>query len=185
MQQKDQDVAVIEAEGRQHHVQDESAPPDEPVISHDPYAPPSSPVYDVIEPLEIPESIKRKIKSCWIAGVVVISLSMIMLILTLGPSIFERYTVIGYFALLALMVFGVYRKSRTAAILLLLLIVVDKLLVWVTEGNVSGLIVTLIICWFCSQGIIGTFQYHRLVAAHRRGDFSAVAAKENAEHSDE
>jgi len=68
-------------------------------------------------------------------------------------------------ALMAVFTFGVYKNSRVCAILMLVLFVLNKALMWAENGQISGVPVALVFLWFYVQGVIGTFQHHKVLAA--------------------
>jgi hypothetical protein len=59
--------------------------------------------------------------------------------------------------------FGIYKKSRVSAILMLVLFAANKVIFWLEAGTASGLPLALVFLWLNTQGVIGAFQYHRLV----------------------
>lgn len=113
--------------------------------------------------LELPPEISKKIKGAWIAGLVSAAITLVFVGLSLmGTSLLgvDAWASIDV-ALMAALSFGVFRKSRTCAILLLALFTLNKILMFVESGTVSGLPLTLIFFYFFIQGVVGTFQYHR------------------------
>lgn len=64
---------------------------------------------------------------------------------------------------MAIFTFGIYKKSRTCAVLMLLLFAANKVIMWFESGSVSGLPVSLIFLYFYFMGVVGTFQYHKII----------------------
>jgi hypothetical protein len=71
-------------------------------------------------------------------------------------------------AVIAGLTFGIYRKSRACAIIMLVYFIGSKLLLWSETKSVSGLPMALIFGWFFFQGIRGTFTWHALNAGSDR-----------------
>ena len=69
-------------------------------------------------------------------------------------------------AVLMALAFGVYLKSRAAAVVLLLFFVLVQVLLRI-DGSIglSGIFVTLLLGWLYAKGVTGTFTYHRLASA--------------------
>ncbi|HTY07646.1 MAG TPA: hypothetical protein VMF29_00645, partial [Candidatus Edwardsbacteria bacterium] len=57
--------------------------------------------------------------------------------------------------------FGLYRNSRTCAVILFAYFVLSKVMMWVQLGNVAGLPLALAFGYFFLMGILGTFAYHQ------------------------
>ncbi len=113
--------------------------------------------------VEVPPEISKKIKGAWIAGLVSAGITLLFVGFALmGTSMLgvDAWSLIDV-ALMAALSFGVFRKSRTCAILLLSLFALNKILMLMEAGTVSGLPLTLVFFYFFIQGVVGTFQYHR------------------------
>ncbi len=63
--------------------------------------------------------------------------------------------------LLGLLAFGIYKKSRIAAVLAIVLIAGTQLYVWVILRSFSGTIVSVIVTGFLLRGTRRIFQEHR------------------------
>lgn len=128
-----------------------------------PYEPPTTNV-EVIEPeLVVPPEIASKIRNSWVAGLLSIAFTILFVIISFfGTSILgiDEWALIDA-AFMAGLCYGVYKKSRTCAILLLAFFGFSKAVMWVDSGSVSGLPMTLVFLWFFFQGVVGTFQFHR------------------------
>jgi len=132
-------------------------------MSTNPYKAPTTPNLDVTEyELEAPPEILKKIKGAWIAGCVSSGITLIVVLIAMsGTSLFgiDAWSLFDVAFMLGLS-YGVYRKSRTCAILLLALFVAGKILMWTQTGAPSGLLLAIIFFWLFLQGVIGTFQFH-------------------------
>ena len=113
--------------------------------------------------LESPPEIAKKIKGAWITGLVSAGMTLVFVGLAMmGKSMLgvDAWALVDV-ALMAGLSYGVYRKSRTCAILLLALFALNKVLMYMESSAVSGLLLTLLFFYFFIQGVVGTFQYHR------------------------
>lgn len=111
---------------------------------------------------EVPEEILKKIKNAWIAGVISIAVTVVFTLISMsGTDILglDAFAFIDVF-LMTIFTFGIYKKSRICAVLMLLLFAANKVIMWFNAGTVSGLPLALVFLWFYIMGVIGTFQYH-------------------------
>jgi hypothetical protein len=118
-------------------------------------------------PLKLAE---RKIKSSWLAGLVMVLISLVYLLMNFSeiesPGI--NVLILGFDNFLFLgLNYGAYRKSRTFAVLALLYYVAGKALVSYNLGRIEMLPVILIFVYFFTQGVIGNFQYNRLIKNYK------------------
>lgn len=114
---------------------------------------------------DIPEDILKKIRGAWIAGLISVALTAVFTLISIyGTDIMglDAWAFVDV-GLMAILTFGVYKKSRVSAVLLLALFIANKLVFWVESGTISGLPVTLVFIYFYGRGVMGTFQYHQLL----------------------
>ncbi len=104
------------------------------------------------------------IKKAWVAGVIS---GVITLIVTAAAM--AGYSIMGFTSLNLLdvafifgLTFGIYKKSRTCAVLMFVYFVGSKLYLWSETGKVSGLPLALIFGYYFFLGILGAFAYHRM-----------------------
>ena len=132
-------------------------------MSTNPYKPPTANL-DLVEPeLAVPEDIAKKIKSGWVAGVVSISVTMIFILWSFFGTEIMGINAWGLIdvALMGGLTFGVYKKSRTCAVLLLAIFALNKIIMWMEAGTPTGWIMAFAFMYYFYQGVAGTFQYHR------------------------
>lgn len=138
-------------------------------MTSNPFQPPQAVLGDSLPTsVEVPEAIAKKIKNCWMAGVVSIAITLIFALLAMSGSVNPLQIDAWIFVdlgFMAVFTFGVYKKSRTCAILLLGLFVMNKALMWTQSGQTSGLPLALVFLWLYGQGVVGTFQYHKLLSS--------------------
>lgn len=119
-----------------------------------------------LEPAEpevsVPPEIARKIRNGWVAGAVSVAFTLVFVVISLVGTPIMGIDAWGSIdaALMAGLSYGVFRKSRTCAIVLLLFFALNKVLMWVEMGTVTGLPLALVFFWFFYQGVVGTFQFH-------------------------
>ena len=123
-----------------------------------------------VSPVTIPDDIKQKIRNAWIAGCISGSLTLLLTLLAIfGKSFFyfSAWELIDV-ALVFGLVFGIYRKSRTCAVLMLVYFISAKIFIMSETGKPSGIPLALVFVYFYWQGVVGTFAYHKIkrMAAH-------------------
>ena len=112
---------------------------------------------------------ERQIRNAWISGAVVCSLTTLaaLVISALAPSS-EVLPATPFEMLISVVIFGgltigVYFKSRTCAVLLCGLFILDKIIMWAATGKMSGALMAFIFIYYFAYGIQGTFAYHKLM----------------------
>jgi hypothetical protein len=132
------------------------------MATENPYSAPTAHVADVTP--EIPDDIRKKIKGASIAAAISGSITLVVTLIAmsgtdiLGFSAWELVDVALIFGL----AFGIYKKSRTCAVAMLLYFVVSKIILMVESGKPSGLLWAAIFIYYYWQGVSGTFAYHKL-----------------------
>jgi len=133
------------------------------LTSTNPYKPTTTNL-DVVEPeLAVPVNIAKMIKSGWIAGLISMGITLIFVLWSfVGTPIMgiDAWALVDV-GLMAGLSYGVYKKSRTCAVLLLAFFVIGKIYMWVEAGSPNGVIMAAIFAWYFFQGASGTFLYHR------------------------
>jgi hypothetical protein len=138
-------------------------------MSPDPYSPPTATVGIERPPLLVPHEILKKIKGAWVAGIISGCMTLLVTLLAvagvpiLGADAWYFIDVVFLFGL----TFGIYRKSRTCAVVMLVYFVVSKIITMMETGKPSGLLMGLLFAYFYFQGVVGTFAYHRFLKAQR------------------
>lgn len=115
----------------------------------------------------IPEDIHKKIKSAWIAGTISISLTALLTVLSLTVTDILGLDFYAFIDIILMIIFtfGIYKKSRTCAILMFLLFSANKVITWIDSGSLQGIFLSVVFFVLYFRGIIGTFQYHRFIKA--------------------
>lgn len=121
---------------------------------------------DANPPVQVPADVLSKIRSAWIAAVVS---GTITLLFTLAAM--AGHSVLGIsaanfvdVALIFGLAFGIYRKSRTCAVLMLVYFLASKIYMIQQNGAAgAGGILGVVFLVFYAMGVMGTFQYHKIV----------------------
>jgi serine/threonine-protein kinase len=132
-------------------------------MSRNPYEPPTASLNVTEYELEPPAEITKMIKGAWIAGLASTALSLgIVLIAVFGTPLMGMnawsFVDVG---LLAGLTYGIFRRSRTCAILLFAFFLLNKVLMFMQSGSLAGTPLALVFLVFFGRGIVGTFQFHR------------------------
>lgn len=129
-----------------------------------PYKAPNAPL-EARKPEKADLAIAKKIKNAWMAGLVSAGITLVyILIAVIGGTVIAGIDAWAFIdiAIILGLTYGVYRKSRVCAILVLVFFVVNKVVMWSSAGTLSGVPLALVFMWFFGQGIVGTIQYHKL-----------------------
>lgn len=129
-----------------------------------PYAAPTTAVADPAP--EIPADIARKIKSAWIAGCISGAVTLVVTLIAMSGTAalgFDAWSLLDVAVIFGL-AFGIYKKSRVCAVLMLAYFILSKIILMMEAGKPSGLLVALIFAYYYVQGIRGTFAFHKLKA---------------------
>jgi len=138
-------------------------------VSSNPYAAPRANVDLPETQAPVPAQVLKKIRNAWIAGIVSGCVTLVFTLLAmagarvLGFSAWELLDVGLVFGL----TFGIYKKSRTCAVLMLVYFTISKILLILEGARASGVVTGLAFIYFYALGVIGTFQYHKLVRKPR------------------
>lgn len=115
------------------------------------------------------EKAKRAIKGAWIAGAISGAVTLVFVIAAVAGA-----DVLGFNILYLLDVFlifglayGIYKKSRTCAVIMFVYFVASKVIIWQRMGSLQGLPVAIAFGYFFFQGIRGTFAYHGIKKAEK------------------
>jgi len=124
-----------------------------------------APTADAVDPVsDIPAEILKKIRNAWIAAVVsgcvtlaVILLSISGVVNLFGFSAWELIDVALVFGL----AFGIYKKNRICAVVMLVYFIASKIFLISLTGKLTGVPMAVFFGYFFWQGVSGTFAYHK------------------------
>jgi Ca2+/Na+ antiporter len=107
----------------------------------------------------------RKIKTAWVAAIVTGVVTLAATVVSVADT--QLGDVSGWnfidVVLIFGLAFGIYKKSRLCALIMLLYFILGKIAMWTVSPSLIGLPVTILFLYCFVQGVIGTFQYHSLV----------------------
>ena len=132
------------------------------MATEDPYIAPAASVSDPTS--DVPDDILKKIKHGWVAALFSAGVTLVVTLIAmsgteiLGFSAWELFDV----ALILGLAFGIYKKSRTCAVLMLIYFIASKVLIMAETGKPTGIPMALVFAYFFWQGVSGTFAYHKL-----------------------
>ena len=133
-------------------------------LQHDPYQPPSASLDVPVAEIEPSAETARKIKGAWMAGLVSAGITLLFVLISLGSGSAIMginawaFVDIGIFLGLA---YGVYRRSRTCAVLLFLFFLLEKVAMFASARSMGSVPIAIIFIYLYGRGMVGTFQYHR------------------------
>ncbi|HUJ19713.1 MAG TPA: hypothetical protein VL197_17125 [Nitrospirota bacterium] len=102
------------------------------------------------------------IKKAWMAGIIS---GVLTLIVTLAAM--SGHSIMGFTALNLVdavlifgLSFGIYKKSRTCAVIMLIYFIGSKIYLWKETGSLAGFPLAALFGYYFYQGVTGTFDYH-------------------------
>jgi hypothetical protein len=120
------------------------------------------------------EEAEKKIRTAWIIGVISTFVTLIFTLIAMaseGGTIEVQGTSIGAWWLLdvflgSLLVFGIYMKSRVAAVGMFTYFLISKLVIWTigisVTGTAPGVLLGIAFLYIYFEGARGALTYHRL-----------------------
>lgn len=114
-------------------------------------------------------SIKRAVIAAIISAGVTVITTIVVLVTDVQLSHINLLSFIDAVVILGL-AFGVSKKSRICAVLLLMYYAIGQMSVWMTMENFATLPMTILFCYFYVQGIRGTIAYHNFVIPENAED---------------
>jgi hypothetical protein len=138
-----------------------------------PYESPAAVVADAAVPSErdIPDEIARPIKHGWVAACVSGTITLLVTVIAMvsgGDGMGDGAWNLVDVGLIALLAFGIYKRSRTAATVMLAYFVLSKILIMMETGKPSGLVVGLLFALFYFRAMTATYRYHRFARDWKR-----------------
>lgn len=125
------------------------------------YAAPQARIADRAQ-VRVPGDITSKIRNAVVAGMIVAALQLVLVAIGMTGRTevgLDAWSLIDV-VLVAGLTFGVHRRSRVCAVILLALFVVGRLMYMVETGKPNGILVAFVVAYYLARGVQGTFQYH-------------------------
>ena len=132
----------------------------EPMLTENVYAAPEAPLAE--QDIHVPDEILKKIKAGWVAALISAAMTLaVTLIAMAGTDIagFSAWQLIDVGLILGL-AFGIYKKSRTCAVIMLLYFAAGKIMAVMESGKPTGIVMGLVFTIFFWKAVAGTFAYH-------------------------
>ncbi len=128
-----------------------------------PYSPP---VADVdLEPnkIEVPVEILKRIRNAWVTGIISGSITLIFTLIAMNGDQLMGFSVwnLSDVALIFGLTFGIYKKSRTCAVVMLAYFLISKIIIISQTGSFNGSLLAIVFIYYYVYGVIGTFAYHK------------------------
>ena len=137
-------------------------------IAQNPYQAPAAVVADPApKKATIAEGVQRDIRNGWIAGVIsgTVTLAVTLISMFAAPVMgFGAWELLDV-ALIFGLAFGISRRSRTCAILLLIYFLISKFILLAQNPSASSVPMALVFIYFYVRAVIGTFRYHKALKA--------------------
>jgi hypothetical protein len=133
------------------------------------FAPPKAVVDDRIgqDAFEAPPEVMKLIRAGCLAGMISAAITLVFTLVAIGGSPTLGFSAVNFLdvGLILALTFGVWRKSRVCAVLMLIYFVISKIMLLRQSVNPGGIVTGLLLGYLYVQGVRGAFEYHRL----RRG----------------
>ncbi len=136
-------------------------------MTQNPYSAPNAALLDASTSPVVDGEVLSKIKGAWIAGCISggITLGAVLLSLAgtsiLGFSAWQMLDVAIIFGL----AFGIYKKSRTCAVIMLVYFIANRIFMMIEVGKPVGIVLGLVFAYYFVRGVIGTFEYQKAIRA--------------------
>lgn len=107
---------------------------------------------------------EKRIRDAWVMGIAAGIISILLTMIYATGAGFAHVDPWAWIEIVVIFVlsFGIYRKSRLSAILLLLFYVGSRVIFWIDEQTLIGIPMALVFGYFFLQGVRGTIDIHRL-----------------------
>jgi hypothetical protein len=131
------------------------------------YAAPQT-ILEVTEP-SIPAGILGKNKTGWVTTLICGSMSLVMVLVRMSRAGAIGAEAWGFIDVVLMfgMAFGIYKKSRSCAVIMLLYYAAGKMVPLIAGGSYISIGVGLLFLFAFLQGMFGTFAFHKFVKESR------------------
>lgn len=130
------------------------------------YRPPKAVVADRAEQeaFVAPPEVLALISSALIAGATTFAITLVVTLVAMSGNPMLGFSAANLIdvGLIVALTFGIWRRSRTCAVLMLVYFAISKILLLRHSVNPVGIVIALVFGWLYVQGVRGTFEYHRL-----------------------
>ncbi len=132
-----------------------------------PYSAPSASVAP--SALEVPDDIAKDIRNGWIAACISGVLTLIVTVIAMsGTEIqsFNAWSLLDVVFIFGL-AFGIYKKSRAAATVMLIYFIISKIILFIDAGKPTGILMAIIFGYYYAKAMAATYKWHSIRKAAR------------------
>ena len=130
------------------------------------YSPPKAAVDDRAgqEAFVAPPEVMKLIRAGCLAGVISAAITLVVTLVAIAGNPVLGFNAASFADVLVIvgLTLGIWRKSRTCAVLMLIYFLISKYLLLRQGFNPAGIVIAILFAWLYVQGVRGTFEYHRL-----------------------
>jgi serine/threonine-protein kinase len=104
------------------------------------------------------------IRNAWMAGLISGALTLIVTLVAMAGYSFMGFSALNLLDVFVIggLAFGIYRKSRTCAVIMLVYFIGSKIVMWTESRSFTGIPLAVLFGWYFFQGMRGTFAWHGL-----------------------
>ena len=131
------------------------------------YTPPGAPVRDIAadaqaEDAAVPPKVLAQIRGAWLACLVWAAVTLFQSLAAMVQDAADAPLGLVDVACILALAFGISRKSRICAVVMLVYFVSSKYLVYQSSGHLGAWWWAIVLLVLYAQGIAGTFEFRRL-----------------------
>jgi hypothetical protein len=132
-------------------------------MADDPYQPPGSTVADPAPQIAVPDSVYRDIRNAWILAVIsgVFTLALKLPVVLSSPATGSSALALLDVAVIFGLAYGIYRKSRACAVILLIDFIYSKINLLQAGAALASMAMAVVFVYFYIRGALGTFRYQK------------------------
>lgn len=137
-------------------------------MDNNPYSAPNSDLIQTPSEFVVPEETAKRIRNAVIAACISGCITLLATLAAMGGSSmlgFSAWNFADVFLIFGLAL-GIYKNSRTCAVIMFVYFLISKAMMVQASGNVGSLLLSVIFFYFYFLGILGTFSYHKLKKEH-------------------
>lgn len=134
-------------------------------MEQNPYQAPAAVVSDPAT--AVPQTVERDIRNGWIAGAISGTMTLVFTLAAMSGVAVLNFSAweLADVALIFGLAYGIYRRSRFCAVVMLLYFIYAKIALLENGASVSGMGMAVVFIYFYARAIVGTFRYRKIVAA--------------------
>ena len=109
------------------------------MATENPYAAPTSPVSDLVK--RVPEDVLKKIRNAWVAAIVSAGITLLITLIAMSGTELMGFSAwqLTDVALILGLALGIYKKSRTCAVIMFVYFIASKIILMAESGAPNGI----------------------------------------------